>query len=671
MLEEQEYTTSQEKQSIFTEKLLRYSGILALLVALILFLSKAISGLTLFEFGDETEKFVAAQMMKQGLHLYKDIYANHGLLPFLFVQIYTYLVSSTDFSYVRLINVIIALVATFSLFTSPVLKNLKDKLWASATFLALLSSVWVVQGLHFVYYHSIGGLLFVIPLMQMALPALINGKVTKRGAFISGFAITLMCFASYSFGISALLLVISTLIVINLNEIETRKAILQFGLGTIIAAGLMVIWLLLFGDIVGYLVYHFYINQKYYPNYAAVSLINIFDNFELSFKPNRIVKSLALLQLLAWVFLGYFIISSHRNRLYARRIIGLILLAISMLMLNFRGTYLFHNAGYVINNIACFAVFSTLIIAKFKSSYKLTGLVSLVLVTVLSVIFINNNAISTPHRVSVPDLNKFQVKLKPSNETPYQFVRDITERDDRVQSLIFNQAFYMNANRLPASGHTYYLPWQADYQRNPFPGFDIDICHDLLTVQPKVIWFDNWKVWGQYLVGEYEPCVLDIILSDYTLVLPNLYVLNELADTLGLDVMTNYKMHEHSFIIGDESMELAMTGKYLADPRPLSKVGILFSTAESTLPATKQLNFIRQDGGIHQASVERSDLKNNRYHFFDLPSGNYVSMTINTITGQGISLWESHKDTGEKYTCLIYEFENGEKLFTPGCTLLY
>ena len=671
MLEEQEYTTSQEKQSVFTEKLLLYSGILALLVALILFLSKAITGLSLFEFGDETEKFVAAQMMKQGLHLYKDIYANHGLLPFLFVQIYTYLVSSTDFSYVRLINVIIALVVTFSLFSSPVLKNLKEKLWASATFLALLSSVWLVQGLHFMYYHSIGGLLFVIPLMQFSLPAMLLGKISKRGAFISGLSITLMCFASYSFGISALLLVISTLIAMDLKEIETRKALLQFALGAFIAAGLMVIWLLLFGDIAGYLVYHFYLNLKYYPNYADVALLNIFDNFEISFKPNRIVKSLALLQLLAWVFLGYFIIKPCRNRLYARRAIGLILLAISVLMLNYRGTYLFHNAGYVINNIACFAVISILLFNKLKGCYRLAGLASLVIVTVFSVVFISNNAISTPHRVSVPDYDKYQVNLKPSDKTPYQFVRDITNQDDRVQSLIFNQAFYMYASRLPASGHTFYLPWQADYQRNPFPGFDIDICHDLVTVQPKVIWFDNWKVWGQYLVGEYEPCVLDIVLSDYTIVSPNLYVLNALADSLGLDVMSKYEMHEQSLITGDESVEIAMTGKYLADPRPLSKVGILFSTAESELPVTLELNFIRQDGGIHQASVERSDLKNNRYHFFDVPRGNYASMTINTITGQGISLWESHKDTGEKYTCLIYEFENGENLFTPGCTLQY
>lgn len=671
MLEEQEYTTSQEKQSVFTEKLLLYSGMLALLVALILFLSKAITGLSLFEFGDETEKFVAAQMMKQGLHLYKDIYANHGLLPFLLVQIYTYLVSSTDFSYVRLINIIIALVATYSIFSSPVLKNLKEKLWASATFLALLSSVWLVQGLHFMYYHSIGGLLFVIPLMQMALPALLMGKVTKRGAFISGFAITLMCFTSYSFGISALLLVISTLIAINLKEIETRKAILQFGLGTIIAAGLMVIWLLLFGDIVGYLVYHFYLNLKYYPNYADVALLNIFDNFEISFKPNRIVKSLALLQLLAWVFLGYFIIKPCRNRLYARRAIGLILLAISVLMLNYRGTYLFHNAGYVINNIACFAVISILLIVKLKGSYRLVGLVGLVLVTAFSVVFISNNAISTPHRVSVPDYDKYQVNLKPSDKTPYQFVREITNQDDRVQSLIFNQAFYMYASRLPASGHTFYLPWQADYQRNPFPGFDIEICHDLVTVQPKVIWFDNWKVWGQYLVGEYEPCVLDIVLNDYTLVLSNLYVRNTLADSLGLDVMTKYEMYQQSLFTDDETVELAMTGKYLADLRPLAKIGILFSTSENELPATIELNFIRQDGDIHQATVHKSDLKNNRYHFFDLPSGNYRSMTIKPVTGKGISLWESHKDSGEKYTCLIYEFENGKKLFTPGCTLQY
>ena len=48
------------------------------LFGLFVFLTKAKLGINTFEFGDESEKFVAAQMMNEGMRLYLDIFAHHG-----------------------------------------------------------------------------------------------------------------------------------------------------------------------------------------------------------------------------------------------------------------------------------------------------------------------------------------------------------------------------------------------------------------------------------------------------------------------------------------------------------------------------------------------------------------------------------------------------------------
>ena len=49
-------------------------------LALLLFLRRTMHTLNFFEFRDETEKFVAAQMIVEGGHLYKEIFSHHGAL---------------------------------------------------------------------------------------------------------------------------------------------------------------------------------------------------------------------------------------------------------------------------------------------------------------------------------------------------------------------------------------------------------------------------------------------------------------------------------------------------------------------------------------------------------------------------------------------------------------
>ena len=74
----------------------------------------------------------------------------------------------------------------------------------------------------------------------------------------------------------------------------------------------------------------------------------------------------------------------------------------------------------------------------------------------------------------------------------------------------------MNAQRLPASGDFYYLPFQAEYDRSPILGRTIDLCGDIERVRPAVILMVDLPVgvWGT--LSHYKPCVAQLLARDYT-----------------------------------------------------------------------------------------------------------------------------------------------------------
>lgn len=60
-----------------------------------------------------------------------------------------------------------------------------------------------------------------------------------------------------------------------------------------------------------------------------------------------------------------------------------------------------------------------------------------------------------------------------------------------------------------------YLPWEADYARHPWFGYERDLCVDLPANLPPVIYFDDYRVWGRWSAADYMPCVLKILARDY------------------------------------------------------------------------------------------------------------------------------------------------------------
>lgn len=512
-------STSTKQHRYQIQGLARCLGLLAFLVAFISFGLRAKTGLHLIEFVDETEKFVAAQMLNTGQHLYSDIFAHHGPILYVFAQSYTQFVSQSDFSLIRLIVIFLAISSGVSVAFSPILNGFAARTLAFALYLMLLSSVWILQGLHMLLYYQIGGFFCVVILAQMVLPALLGKKMSNIGLICSGCSLMIMCFSAYSFAPTAALLIISTFLSLQARHENLswyRKILLS---GLFFAAFIIIVWLMRFGDVLGYLIYHFYFNQVIYAPFISFTSLALFNNFNLSLAPDNIIKTLAVVLLLIWSGVLAFITfnQTESNQNTGLKWLALLCLFIAVLFMNPRGVSGFQNAGFVVCNFAAIA----LMLASCLKSHSITSwlapmppLACMVLLIVLTE-QVRMYALSSPGGVRLKELSRFVVDMKPEQSRTYDLLRLITPKESKILALPFNPQVYIKADRLPASGHYYYLPWQAAYNQASLLGYKIDLCKDIVTNRPTVIWFDNWSVWGKYTIDQYEPCVFKLIKENY------------------------------------------------------------------------------------------------------------------------------------------------------------
>jgi hypothetical protein len=501
------------------ERVLLGLGVVAVLGAATFFTLRATSGLAFLELSDETEKFVAAQMLSHGMRLYDDVFAHHGPLSYMLAHLHTAFVSLTDFTRARLIVVALAIACVLAVAASPILRSPLARLWATALFVAMLSSVWLVQDLHMLLYQPIGGFLFAVALGHLALPALLDGKAGRAGAFISGAALASAFFAAFTFSLAAILLLLGTAFALIKSDGAPEglpHVAGSFILGAVTASALVTLWLLTYGDMSGYFAYHFYFNQVIYSKFIEYSPFDVLHNFFISLDPARLVQTVAICTLLAWIVLTLSFVRQAHGRITPRIAGSVAILAASILMLNPRGQSTFHNGGFV---VASLAVFSLVLARQMDALVARNRIIPAYVLAagalLTTVVFEGASRIAAAGLYGGLRGNYNQVQLKPSSDDLFNIVRAITKPDERVQSLVFWPAFYIYADRLPASGHYYYLPWQAAYKRSPLDGHNIDICHDLETQKPIVVFFDDYRVWNKYSMQEYEPCIQEILGKAY------------------------------------------------------------------------------------------------------------------------------------------------------------
>jgi len=668
---------SSHYQETSSKPYIRSFAIALAIFGLLIFLARAKASLNMFELGDETEKLVAAQMIKAGMRLYHDIFAHHGPVAYIISHTYVSLVDPTDFSHIRWFMVGLALLASLSIYTSPIFKNTTSRLIATGAFLVLLSSIWAVQGIHMLLYHQIGGFLFIIPITQVVLPLLYGHKPTALGFTSAGFSCTLICFTAYAFGPSVILISISSIILIitSRHQVKVFKQITPAFWGALFATSIVAIWIALNADFEGYFIYHFYFNQAVYSKFIEFNLGAIRNLFLIDFSRPAIVHTFILFELIASLF---FLAKTEKLQTFNKNnipsLFSVVLFFLSLFMLNPRGSTGFHDAGFDVTGLAVFSALGSYYINTTNrefSTKKFALIIFGIFCTILLFELASREAISSPHEVRKSDFKSYSNTR--NTTVDYGLISELVNNDKDLLALIFRPSIYIDTRKSPASGHYYYLPWQAAYNNNTIRGYKIDICKDLESNQPTIIFFDNWKVWDKYSIQDYEPCVMDFINLKYLAVTKGSYFYIQ-SDRFAQDYSTlNVDGRNISTTLPLEDLnpiELKTLIPESKNTYSLKRIGIKIDTYGQTIPGDAVLEISTIDGNISHQTFSLPELRNHHYRYFDVPDNIDISLASVRIlagSGKGISAMEVESMDGNILTCINYIYSDNRIAVTPGC----
>ena len=500
------------------------AGWLAAAAALLYFGASAAIGFTRVEFGDETEKLVAALMQGAGGRLYRDVHTQHGPLSYVLPQL---LVAALGGELgLRATRVAIALVtagAAVAIALSPALKGAAARAIATAAFLGAVAPLWLLQALNLGLYHNLAGCLAVVVLAQFTVPVVLGVPVGRGAAFGSGVAAGLVPFAAYSHGPAVVLLALAALVAGRARAPERAPPALfaAFAVGALSGAALVVAWLAAFGDLGGFFVYHFVFNQRIYGRFIGFDWTLPFRALWPSFAPELATRSLAILA----AALGVAVLAGRALRAPGApsRLVALALLSLGLVMLNPRGGFGFAANALVLAALGLAALAAGVLAeprapgaiagGRARSAGAAGAIAAVCLVAASETVSWLSK--SSPNWQPRAALLRHRAVLGLADRPIDRLVRAMADPDERVQALVYRPHFYLESGRLPVAAQYYFLPWQAAYERDPVRGYETDLCRDLAERAPPVIFHDDWLVWGRYPFAEYAPCIAKLVEERY------------------------------------------------------------------------------------------------------------------------------------------------------------
>lgn len=479
------------------------------------------------EIGDEAEKFVAAMMIESGKHLYGDIFAHHGPLAYSFTSLARSITGATDVAQYRQFFTGFQIVATIAISLSPVFASLRQRIIFVALILAFIASFGPTWRGHMVLYNNLAGFSFLLFLFHGLLPALTGRRTRRFGALLAGVGYIFCFFAAYSYVISLFLATVILALVVwrdNVtgfeNPVDIKGLLAGVGLGTM----LMMCWLMLYGDPLGYLVYHFYFNQVIYSRFiqfdplAALKNLHIFGDIMALM---LIIMSVFVLSLIV-----LFTLLQHGKDLSAKWILRAAIIELFALMV----LYLNPTGGDGLRLATLCLTVSGLSAGVFvvgsSSEMRFARLFSRFSITVLSLFCLLAPCLPGQAYVTEDTLRGSTF----SDEIIFgKIVKQLTSPQDLIAVFTFSPLRYLYSDRQPASGNYYYLPWQAAYAEHPVLNHAIDLRTDLERVRPRVIIMDNNPTWG-YKFDVYAAQIVAYVYSHYRRTsIPELYVRSDLA----------------------------------------------------------------------------------------------------------------------------------------------
>ncbi|MFZ9595454.1 MAG: hypothetical protein ACO3A2_05190 [Bdellovibrionia bacterium] len=436
------------------------------------------------EWGDESETIVCVKMMHHGMRLYSEIFNHHGPLTFL-PGLIAEKITNCGIQGHRLFIAILQILAVLSIYNSPIIETKRLRLIASTFSVAAIIFFMPKIFGHMYKYQTIAGIFLTIIISNFSLPSIYNQNVLRKNSiFMGNFLLASLPFLSITYLPTSGLIFLASF----------RQAwILPSAIG--LCSGLLVnlAFLAKFGSLAGYLAFHIYLNSKLLPLYTGLKpgwdLVITALNTVLSDSSTR-TSFLVLLRAL-------YVLGRNNSRFYWRPIF----LVIALLSLLMRGGG-FHGMPFFYSVLPFFAPF-------FKFLETDSSLFRIAIFGVLSFFTVQASLI-------LPKKRQLLSNGKILMDTEFsQLVKKITEPEDRIISYPFNNFEYLASDRLPASGHFFYLPWQEKYNENPQFGVMINACQQIQEAAPKVIWIDQGLFWGRFPWRSYATCIQNYVDLNY------------------------------------------------------------------------------------------------------------------------------------------------------------
>jgi hypothetical protein len=513
-------------------------GLVLALAALSFFIIRNVHGWTFLPFGDEAAHLLGALALHSGDRLYRSYVDQHGPVIFMVTQFYGVLTGWHDLTYARIVSTAFALVSVLSVAFSPVLTSGLGRLWAAALYLGALASVWILQGLYMDSYHTIAGAFVVGGLGLFVMPAWFGRISSWVCAFTCGFCFTMASFTAYSYAPAVTVLAVSGwlpsfLQAKELQSLGPRRTAGALLIGGVCSAIIVLVWLAVFGDILGFFVYHIIVNQLHVSTYINFT----FENFFWSFFPAPSALTAVHLTGLICFFCALvaylclvFVFHLYQLSLCMAALLGFVGIA----LLNARGMVTFQDGTFLMASLAAFA----LVIAELLSylsfgSTRLRGCSTAVFLGMVLMFMelADRHALASPSgytRQQIVAAPRYHYGIK---ESPlFDKIRRLVKQDTRILVLVYNPELFLSIGRPAMKKYHTYLPWEADYARSPWLGFRRDLCVDLAHQPPPVVYFDNWKVWDTYPPEQFMPCVIRILGERYhrDTEFPDLYIRNDI-----------------------------------------------------------------------------------------------------------------------------------------------
>lgn len=594
------------------------------------------------EWGDESETIVAAKMMAAGMRLYSEVFNHHGPLTFL-PGIIVEKIGNYGVNGHRVPIALLQIIAVISIYKTPIISTTVRRIVVSVAAATMILVFMPDLFGHMYKYQTIAGLLLVIILSQYALPAIFSPEVltSSRVVFCNALIASLPFLAVTYLPITVLLFFCS------LRARYFRFAVI----GSFLGLALNSIFLGVYGSFPGFFAFHIYLNAAILPLYVGLQ-----PGGELIINALKVATSdVAHFFSLIILFLSAAVLAVKEKGLPWRTL--LLVAGICSLLMRGAG---FQGMPYFYSVFALFIpAFIGIETLSSQSKYVAMGFV------LLSILKIS---------LLIPgDKQKILSQTIPAETEFSRFVQEFTTKDDRIIAFSFQNFQYLVSNRLPASGHFFYLPWQEKYNKNPKFGVVIDACEQIRESKPKVMLIDKWMVWDRYSWDSYAGCVQGLVDDNYFQVPGRPYYIRKDLVDRSEDFLKDYpdrKMIPSLPLDKENSISLRFS-EAPQGPESYGKklvgLGVMLGTHVRVNPGTAGLLLRRANGPDLKLDFSLPELVDNSYKKFDLPEDTYVSGEIVSLTGGGVSVWRSHSEDGEVSTCLKYFYSDGSRGFTPGC----